>query len=430
MGPGNRKELNTWAEIAGYLGVSGRQAQYYEKFDGLPVHRMPGARRRVFAYTDEVDAWKRLLLAIPQGEDQQRVAPRPRFPRLAWVLSFVLLGAVVVALSRMGTVRRRPAAWEVHGNAFVAKDSRDERMWEYVFPKPIREGIARVPEPGNQHVVFGDIDDDGRVETIVGFGSIDYPAEYNRAYCFSDTGKVKWTFQVGGAGVFDTFGEHYSPPYAIDALGLVPDRKGRARVVVSANHYLRWPSQIVVLDGQGKPVGEYWHPGHLLYVNFADLDHDGKQEVLLAGVNNAARSAALVTFDPDRVGGAGNYGEYRKFRFRGLPAGTEKRIVLFPRSCVAMADSVPIPYNHVRQLRVTDDRIVVVVVESMADKDGKQIIYELDYELTVRAAFPSLAFRIAHHNLESSGAIKHRLDAGDLASKAVCVEGCPPPPSD
>ena len=54
-----RRELRTWQEIANYLGLSVRAVQNYEKTAGLPVHRLTGQTRgHVWAYTDELDAWK------------------------------------------------------------------------------------------------------------------------------------------------------------------------------------------------------------------------------------------------------------------------------------------------------------------------------------------------------------------------------------
>jgi len=60
-------ELTSWKEIAHYLGVHVRTAQKWVHTLRLPVHRRAGARSRVFAYTAELDAWKRQgLRASPQ----------------------------------------------------------------------------------------------------------------------------------------------------------------------------------------------------------------------------------------------------------------------------------------------------------------------------------------------------------------------------
>lgn len=50
--------LNSWKEIAGYLGRDVRTVLRWEKERGLPVRCIPGGkRRRVFAYCAEVEEW-------------------------------------------------------------------------------------------------------------------------------------------------------------------------------------------------------------------------------------------------------------------------------------------------------------------------------------------------------------------------------------
>ena len=50
--------LDSWKEIAAYIGKDVRTAMRWEKTRGLPVHRLPGGyRSAVFAYTAEVAKW-------------------------------------------------------------------------------------------------------------------------------------------------------------------------------------------------------------------------------------------------------------------------------------------------------------------------------------------------------------------------------------
>ncbi len=52
------RRLDSWKEIAVYLGRDVRTAIRWEHEKGLPIHRVPGGQRKaVFAYTHEVDAW-------------------------------------------------------------------------------------------------------------------------------------------------------------------------------------------------------------------------------------------------------------------------------------------------------------------------------------------------------------------------------------
>jgi hypothetical protein len=81
--------LNTWQDVASYLGVSVRTAQTWEKTLGLPIRRTPGRRGRIVADPAELDRW-RFQAAAPS-------AKRPEIAK-ARLLIFVGLVAGMVAL--------------------------------------------------------------------------------------------------------------------------------------------------------------------------------------------------------------------------------------------------------------------------------------------------------------------------------------------
>ena len=53
----NGRRLDSWKEIAAFFGRDERTVSRWEKELGLPVHRLPGAKGRVYAYTEELSAW-------------------------------------------------------------------------------------------------------------------------------------------------------------------------------------------------------------------------------------------------------------------------------------------------------------------------------------------------------------------------------------
>jgi len=58
-----KKILQSWKEIASYLGRAERTCRRWEKEFDLPVHRMDGSpRASVFAYKEELDRWLDRLL--------------------------------------------------------------------------------------------------------------------------------------------------------------------------------------------------------------------------------------------------------------------------------------------------------------------------------------------------------------------------------
>jgi hypothetical protein len=68
-------KLETWKEIANYVGRDLRTVMRWEKERGLPVHCIPGGgRRAVYAFRSEIDAW---LL----GANQSPPARKPPFPQ-------------------------------------------------------------------------------------------------------------------------------------------------------------------------------------------------------------------------------------------------------------------------------------------------------------------------------------------------------------
>jgi|SRR5580658_436343 hypothetical protein len=108
-----RRELNTWQQIANYLGLSIRAAQNYEKTAGLPVHRLAGQTRgRVSAYADELDAWKSKALAgleeefdsmAPAYVESSRTVDPSSFPLRHWRY-FGLVSALYALLCAEGVI--------------------------------------------------------------------------------------------------------------------------------------------------------------------------------------------------------------------------------------------------------------------------------------------------------------------------------------
>lgn len=126
-----RKRLDSWKEIAVFFGRDERTVNRWEKELGLPVHRLPGTKGRVYAYTDELSAW----LAAPRDtgvvslEDDPASDPSSETPRaqltvingdVTGMASSQAMPAEVVLTPATGrpTVRQWKFAWL--GAALVA----------------------------------------------------------------------------------------------------------------------------------------------------------------------------------------------------------------------------------------------------------------------------------------------------------------------
>jgi tetratricopeptide (TPR) repeat protein len=65
------KRLDSWKEIASFFGRDERTVNRWEKELGLPVHRLPGTKGRVYAYVEELATW--------QAASRNTAAPSPGY---------------------------------------------------------------------------------------------------------------------------------------------------------------------------------------------------------------------------------------------------------------------------------------------------------------------------------------------------------------
>ncbi|MGC2231232.1 MAG: hypothetical protein WBA09_06995, partial [Candidatus Acidiferrum sp.] len=77
------KRLDSWKEIAAYLGRGERTVKRWETERKLPVHRLPGAgRSAVFAYAGELTEWLKGRTHEPESDDSasDKAPPAPGAP--------------------------------------------------------------------------------------------------------------------------------------------------------------------------------------------------------------------------------------------------------------------------------------------------------------------------------------------------------------
>ena len=82
MIPADRKILNSWKEIANYMGRGVRTVQRWERHFHLPVHRPSGEpRSAVLAFSQEIDEWLSSTPVASKFEHPRRDRGFPRHTR-------------------------------------------------------------------------------------------------------------------------------------------------------------------------------------------------------------------------------------------------------------------------------------------------------------------------------------------------------------
>ncbi len=71
--PADDDRLESWKEIAAYLGREVRTVQLWEKSEGLPVHRQQHSKQgSVYAFKSELDAWRNARKSSPVEKSEPR----------------------------------------------------------------------------------------------------------------------------------------------------------------------------------------------------------------------------------------------------------------------------------------------------------------------------------------------------------------------
>ncbi len=372
---------------------------------------------------------KRWIVAKPREEEsaRSRLANKGQRPipqasarkGLKLAAAIAAIGIVGYFCIRMLAADNRPQLGRLDGTTLTIMNAEGKELWRKTFPEGFTADWYFEKDPGTR-IWFGDLEGKGHTSVLFLYTPADQQSHSSMLICYSDRGKEKWRWTPGrelpelngSPGTFRTA-----------ALGVLKATDKRPlRIVVSSVHNIWWPSQIALLDANGKTVSEYWHSGALTYMILADLDGDGRQEIVATGVSEYDHQGTLVVLDPDRVFGAST--EVRpEFQIHGMGVAQERLRLLFPRSDLNKA---LYQYNWATEPRVERGSIRLTVTECITPP-GCRIFYEFDKNFRLIAAYAgSDEFRSAHARFYQNGKDAHPLSAEEQAAfqKVRCLVGC------
>jgi hypothetical protein len=452
------KKLESWKEIAAYLGRSIRTVQRWEKENGLPVRRGPGEGvERVFAFADELDRWmhsdrtpdKGLPAPAESGptvapvETPPAAAPAPAataeidgrqagtdipaepalgrkgFPwRIIAAVGILLLAAAVWRLSTgtRGTGHPPVAGLRFQGRTLIALDAAGRELWHRVFPEPLARwdlSATGYPMPPEGHLdAVTDLDGDGIREILVVTQSMVNPLRPGILHCLDERGAGLWQYQPGRPLVFGN--TRYDEVYNIRFFLLEDfNHDGRKEILILAHNHSYFPSTLTLLDCAGRPHGQYVHSGHFQTATLADLDGNGRKEILAAGINNGYLRGFLAILDDRALAGTSPQPDTPNHRCAGAPPGQELYYLLFPRDCVNLATE---NYGRAQEIRVGPDAIGINTGYILRPPCpvGGGVIFRLDRQLRLLGVDADPAYLAYHRCLETAGILGHPFSPGEL----------------
>jgi hypothetical protein len=392
----------SWKEIAAHFGVDVRTCYRWEADRGLPVHRAENGEKKspVFAYKNELDAWFAETFKNSHRPEKARRVPR----RLPWVLGGAALVAAAGALAYvLFRPPRQPADFRIEGSFFIALDKDKRELWrrdtgaEDLQPESFYRDNFQVMHTVQENIlpmlVIRDIDGDGDNEVVFALARNGDRSREGTLICWDRRGRERWRFQAGRA--LRSRSKSFGPDYRIAGIYAHDlDHDGRLEILVESFYASDWPCQLAVLDSAGKAIGQFWNSGYLRQAAFHDVDGDGREELIVCGVNNQYRGGCLIVFDTrDISGGSPQTGD---FVLEGIGPGSMLYYVTTPYTDVSLAKRVAV--DGLRRLDIMSNDWIEVGA-------AVGINYDFDFQLKCIQVSMEHKFWMDHYELSRSGAV-------------------------
>ncbi len=427
MSPDDSDRLESWKEIAAFLGRDERTAMRWAAQHGMPVHRVPGSKRgRVFASRSEISEW---LGRRDDGNPQDKLeAPRAHSMRKSarWALAAGVLGLLVLAVLggffyiRESHVGRPPNVTRVTftSEAAVAWHG-DNELWKYRFPWPLISKPWSPLAKTTDFVRVLDLDHgEKRVVVLVAPLRLGFNPDSSYEYavdCFSNGGKLIWSYV---AHEKFQFGRNVlSGPWKLTAL-FVAEANGKRSIWVAEDHHTWGDSFVVQLNLEtGEAKLRFVNTGVLTSLN--EVETAAGTYMLAGGFNNEYSAGILAVVNLNRPFAASPQTGGTRHDCVSCPPGAVDEYFVFPRTRVNLAEG---RYeDDIQSIRDYGDRVRIEKYE-VGSGQPVSTIYQFRAAPTIHPVSMrhSSGYGMLYRHLEKEGKIHHSL--------AMAPERLHPPP--
>ena len=414
-----------------------RTAIRWEREKSLPVHRVPGGRRKaVFAFAEELDEWL--------TRDEQEFSPNDRDgdphgssgaasgaattevpvggPSLGESLHRSILwyvgaaGILLLILTFMGVrhfvaagrVSNSPARLAFTLNAVQAFDSQDHLLWSHTFDGTLDAGV--LGKPGISYASrIGDFRGDGATEVLVTAPlgrAFDAPDAFRlEVDLFSGDGRTLWSYVPDRKFHFGNY--EIGAPWAFGDI-FVSSRTRKPRIWAAFINSVWGNSYVVNLDPEtGKETLRFVNTGTVRALN--EVSQGKKVFLLVGGFNNDPDSGSLAIFDEGRPFAASPQTKGSRHECLDCPPGTADYYFVFPRSEINQVAGLH--ESAVTQIQESGGQIELVKTETQGPGDQARVYYLLDAVdgFRVTAVRFNSGYDTMHRKYEQEGKLHHSL---------------------
>lgn len=400
MATGTR--LDSWKEIARYLGRDVRTVIRWEE-RGLPVHRIPGGKiPRVFAFTDELDAWLHQDAAalVPDPPADSPVAPflpdpDARRPPAAWKIAVPVVVAAITLLGawRLTRTQETPTRMGIVGQELFAYGASGVALWTHRV-----DGAMPTP-PGVRWTSIADLDGDRKADITSSLNVMHHGASGfgGRLMRFSSSGSLAWAFEPDDRVTFRA-GSYGAPWPGQDMT--VYRANGETRIAWAVHHFTWWPGLLITLNARGERRGTFVNGG---WIQMVRPSTDGRY-LLLVGVENSRQAYFFAALDAAHPSGRSPEPPGSPTECVSCEAVDPLRYVVFPRTDVGGQQPFP---SSGPSLETFDDGRVQIQTHESDMPNVAVVIYEFSRNLTLTDVRLSDSYWEWHRRLQSAATLQH-----------------------
>ncbi|MDP2207770.1 MAG: hypothetical protein Q8K98_03215 [Bacteroidota bacterium] len=261
-----------------------------------------------------------------------------------------------------------------------------------------------------RRLLLADIDDDNKNELLLTGSDIGKEFTEDTLYCFNSDGNIKWKHGVGPAIAFGKLDfTAYSTWLIVNIFVVNNNKSGKSKLFALALQRMYSPSKLFEINPtDGTELQSYWHRGVLYSMITMDLDNDGREEIILGGVNNNFDRACIAVLEPENING------YTSPLTENIPHGisraTEKYYLLLPFTNLGQLLSVT-TYNCISVIEIVGNNLFRAYTEEIYGReeyDGKGIIYTFGEGMKVKTLLGDASFQKLHKQYEKEGNLSQK----------------------
>ena len=407
MSPPNPNEdlLISWKEISQFLKISVRTCARWEKKYSLPIYRFDEkSKTTVYAYKQELNGW------LQKRRDNKSHFLKKSQWRMIISLGLALLLGFLLYISFVytGTVISQPFNFKISNSKIIILDKDGQEIWNYdteieeLYGENFYRNRFQIKTcsggPRNTPMlIFRDLNSDGYTEVLIALYA---QGEINSGglFCFNHKGEILWKLNPLRKV---TFGRDlitsYSYPDGFNTYDM--DGDGQYEIVYVSNHTHFFPTRLLILNNEGKNLGEYWNSGRINDFIATDLNGDNIKELIIVGTNNEHNSGFLAVFDFRKIQGCSpQKDEY--YMCKEIEPGSQICYLRFPRTDASIQQ-----YEQEGAIEIDElpnQRILVRV--------GPGVQYEFDFSLHIKSVRFANEFDELHRILKREGKIQSEID--------------------